>query len=100
VILQRKLKLKKDNKYIHLFDPKRDSLWKNIGSINAINKSISGFISGLIKSDNKISCPHLGCKLIYNREEDTYDCPCHGSRFDKNGNIIMAPANKKIDVNK
>ncbi len=92
--------LKNDNKYIHLFDPKRDSLWKNLGSINAINKSITGFISGLIKSESRITCPHLGCKLIYNREENTYDCPCHGSRFDKNGNVIMAPANKSINVNK
>ena len=92
--------LKKDNKYVHLFDPKRDSLWKNIGSINAINKSISGYINGLINSKNRITCPHLGCKLIYNREEDTYDCPCHGSRFDKSGNIIMAPANKKISIKK
>ena len=92
--------MKKDNKYISLFDPNRENLWKNLGSINAINKSISGFISGLIKSDSKLTCPHLGCKLIHNKQEDTYDCPCHGSRFDKDGNVIMAPANKKINVNK
>ena len=38
----------------------------------------------------------MGCKLIYNEIENTYDCPCHGSRFNKDGEVIIAPANKKL----
>ena len=41
----------------------------------------------------------MGCGLIYNEIEKTYDCPCHGSRFDYNGRVIMAPANKEIEIN-
>ncbi|MBH1942169.1 FAD-dependent oxidoreductase [Mobilitalea sibirica] len=37
-------------------------------------------------------CPHLGCKLEWNQNEQTWDCPCHGSRFDYRGNMINNPA--------
>jgi len=37
-------------------------------------------------------CPHLGCALKYNKQEHTWDCPCHGSRFDENGELIDNPA--------
>lgn len=37
-------------------------------------------------------CPHLGCSLEWNRNEGTWDCPCHGSRFDYKGNLISNPA--------
>jgi glycine/D-amino acid oxidase-like deaminating enzyme/nitrite reductase/ring-hydroxylating ferredoxin subunit len=37
-------------------------------------------------------CPHLGCKLEWNQNEMTWDCPCHGSRFDYHGKMIDNPA--------
>ena len=39
-------------------------------------------------------CPHLGCELKWNPAERTWDCPCHGSRFDYDGNLIDNPAQK------
>ncbi|WP_347559675.1 FAD-dependent oxidoreductase [Clostridium sp. AM58-1XD] len=43
---------------------------------------------------HKISarCPHLGCELEWNPAENSWDCPCHGSRFDYDGNLIDNPA--------
>ncbi|MBR5273361.1 MAG: FAD-dependent oxidoreductase [Clostridia bacterium] len=43
-------------------------------------------------------CPHLGCALKYNRAEHSWDCPCHGSRFTMDGELIDNPAtdDKKI----
>ena len=38
------------------------------------------------------NCPHMGCRLEKNPEEGTYDCPCHGSRFDGEGHLIDGPA--------
>jgi glycine/D-amino acid oxidase-like deaminating enzyme/nitrite reductase/ring-hydroxylating ferredoxin subunit len=37
-------------------------------------------------------CPHLGCSLEWNPNELTWDCPCHGSRFDYRGRLISNPA--------
>ena len=37
-------------------------------------------------------CPHLGCALRYNPVEHTWDCPCHGSRFTEQGELIDNPA--------
>ncbi len=42
------------------------------------------------------TCPHLGCTLIFNEEEKTWDCPCHSSRFDIDGKCIKGPSLKDI----
>lgn len=41
-------------------------------------------------------CPHLGCSLEWNQNELTWDCPCHGSRFDYTGKLINNPAMRDV----
>lgn len=43
-------------------------------------------------------CPHLGCALVYNKHEHTWDCQCHGSRFEENGTLINNPAKKDANI--
>jgi len=43
-----------------------------------------------------LQCPHLGCSLEWNPEEKSWDCPCHGSRFDYTGACISNPADRGI----
>jgi len=43
-------------------------------------------------------CPHLKCNLIFNNIDKTWDCPCHGSRFDKEGNVLFGPSVYNIKV--
>jgi len=41
-------------------------------------------------------CPHLGAILTWNAEEQTWDCPAHGSRFDAKGKVLNGPANTDL----
>lgn len=45
-------------------------------------------------------CPHLKCSLIFNMKDKTWDCPCHGSRFDIDGNVIEGPSVYSIKIDK
>ena len=61
------------------------------------NKSVGIYIDDNNKEHivyNK--CPHLKCSLIFNEVEKTWDCPCHGSRFDLDGKCIEGPSNYNI----
>ena len=48
------------------------------------------FVDYLIPTTRR--CPHLGCALRWNSAEHSWDCPCHGSRFEENGKRIDNPA--------
>ncbi len=57
-----------------------------------------------VDSDNKkhivkIKCPHLGCNLLFNKVEKTWECPCHGSVFNVDGKCILGPSNYDISIN-
>jgi Rieske Fe-S protein len=43
------------------------------------------------------ACTHIKCKVAWNNAERTWDCPCHGSRFDADGIVYTAPARKDLE---
>jgi len=48
-------------------------------------------------------CPHMGCTVHWNNFEKSWDCPCHGSRFNTEGEVLEGPALEglsKIEINK
>ena len=122
--------LKKENKYTELFNPKRGLSMlkiKNLTIYNTmvmlryiINKLVSSksfysqnvrieYINGRkcgIYTDDEgehiVSniCPHMKCNLVFNYVDKTWDCPCHASRFDIDGNVIYGPSVYNIKINK
>lgn len=44
-------------------------------------------------------CPHMGCALKWNKFEHSWDCPCHGSRFSKDGEVLNHPAVSNLKDN-
>jgi len=75
----------KENPYAQVFRPNRSLLRKQLFA-NALESA------GNLLTLKKPRCPHLGCALRWNRQEHSWDCPCHGSRFDQDGKLLDNPA--------
>ncbi len=112
------------SKYNNLFDPKRLNKTLIITSFIKSFNYFKVYLQSLIKKNNpsyikingifygiykdqlgylhkiKLVCPHMKCNLVFNKEEKTWDCPCHGSRFDLDGNLLEGPSKKTYLTNK
>ncbi len=96
------------NSWEKLFTPQRLrpraarlNFWKDVGeSVIGLSR---GFVEAVVNAGAEgektcTRCTHLGCKLHWNPDEKSWDCPCHGSRFDEKGKRIDEPAQKDIDT--
>jgi len=99
-ILLRDLILKIDNPWADLYNPQRFSIAHELPEmIEAGIGELKGFLPKADTGTKKApKCTHLGCSMNFNKAEESWDCPCHGSRFDKDGNILDGPATKKCQV--
>ncbi|MBE5782569.1 MAG: FAD-dependent oxidoreductase [Clostridiales bacterium] len=75
----------KQNPYADVFNPSRSILHPQL-FLNAAETTLNLLTPTIPR------CPHMGCALQYNKAEHSWDCPCHGSRFSKNGALIDNPA--------
>lgn len=86
--------LGKKNEYESVFSPNRFNL--KASSLNLATHTFST-ITHFVKPTTK-RCAHLGCALTWNATEKTWDCPCHGSRYDYMGKIITEPTTQNLDT--
>ena len=87
-------------------------MFRSVDSVDEIRKGEGAIMrSGLSKlaiyrdDDGTIHsmsavCVHLGCIVMWNAAEKTWDCPCHGSRYDAVGGVINGPANSDLPPQK
>lgn len=75
----------RENPWASLYSPSRSILRPQL-AVNAMEAAAS------LVTPTKPRCPHMGCALKWNEAEQTWDCPCHGSRFTKDGALIEGPA--------
>ena len=73
------------SEYAEVFSPQR-SMMKPQLLLNALTAV------GNLLTPTAPRCPHMGCALKWNPAERSWDCPCHGSRFGKSGELIDNPA--------
>lgn len=82
-----------ENPYESLFTPQR-FLFRAASKpfLKDLGISAKGLIRGFFRPGRR--CPHMGCELKWNPDEKSWDCPCHGSRFSSEGELIDDPAQK------
>ena len=79
----------KENAYAALFSPSRSILTPQL----VVN--VYTAVTNLLRPTAP-RCPHLGCALVWNKRERSWDCPCHGSRFSESGSLLDNPATKNL----
>lgn len=71
-----------------------------VGSVNPV-REMRGFVSR-VEDRGALTmswrCTHLGCTVPWVEEESQFNCPCHGSLFDKKGEVIAGPAPRPLDL--
>ena len=73
-------------------EPGQGRVLKQDGKFLAVYKEEDGTIHSFLAR-----CPHLGCILEWNQEEKSWDCPCHGSRFNREGQLMSGPAKEDME---
>ena len=77
---------------IDRLQPGEGTVLRNGGRDIAVYRSPSGEVMALSPS-----CTHLGCYVRWNAAETSWDCPCHGSRFDITGEVLVGPATHPLN---
>ncbi len=86
----------KKSPYSEVFCPQRLNFRAGTKDfLKDVGESVMGLTKGIFHMKGP-RCPHMGCELVWNPDEHSWDCPCHGSRFEEDGKLRDNPAKKCI----
>jgi glycine/D-amino acid oxidase-like deaminating enzyme/nitrite reductase/ring-hydroxylating ferredoxin subunit len=72
---------------VHEIPPGQGAILREAAHKIAVYRDDDGWLHAV-----SATCTHLGCVVAWNSAEKSWDCPCHGSRFDLNGEVLHGPA--------
>jgi glycine/D-amino acid oxidase-like deaminating enzyme len=84
---------------LELFDPARLNPRAQAVEVAKENANVAiHFLGDRVRRRGAPRCTHLGCLVRWNDADDTWDCPCHGSRFAADGSVLNGPASAPLDL--
>lgn len=91
-----------ENENEEVFAPQRFPVTAMSGNLaENTAKAVKGLSKQLLNTEEVPSkCSHMGCKLEWNPDEGTWECPCHGSGFSKEGELLRGPAQENLAMYK
>lgn len=85
--------LKRDSVPLESIGPGSGGIVSHKGEQLAVRRHEDGSLTAL-----SAVCTHLGCIVGWNEIDETWDCPCHGSRFDAWGEVLSGPAVARLQL--
>lgn len=89
---------------IDIADKRIEDIGNDEGSVVVVNGKRAGCYKDADGNINLVdtTCTHMGCEVEWNSGDRSWDCPCHGSRYSVQGDVIEGPAKKplkRVDMN-
>ncbi|MFD3569233.1 FAD-dependent oxidoreductase [Streptomyces sp. NPDC058667] len=82
--------------WTELVDPRRRLPARDVPGVARHQATVARHFAAGLRAGRR--CTHMGCELGFDEVEQTWECPCHGSRFAHDGRVLQGPATRPLDT--